>query len=294
MRHARVAFFRKHRKTMAQLRDNLLRGALMMVALGLLGGGIFLRQEHMDRQSREARSRKIEKNQEILLDQLRGKPLFRSGPTGSSHQRPEVALDVLRAAREAKIDPLACYHLSDTRDDLRYSLAYMLLLDANQEYLRYVETHLEEIPPGEVELWVTLLGMREDSLLAPATIRRIRQLALRSSTPPGLWFAAQRYQQAGLESDAETYMLRLLKSPSLEGVVAAKSLYDLGKHRKASLDYLWSLVGSESTPLAEEALRRLAQVLEATAWPEYKRYMVDASKANRSALLERLTEASTS
>jgi hypothetical protein len=279
---------------MAQLRDNLIRSALMLIALGLLGGGILLRQQHMDQQSVQAKERKIQENQKLLLDRLRSKPLFKVSPAGSSHQRAETALEFFRASQEAKIDPMACYHLAGGEQDLRLSLAYMLLVGESQDYLAHAAQNVSQIPAGEVLLWVTLLEMDDRSLLSESTTRQLRQMTLRSPTPPGLWFTAQRYQRAGLDAEAQEYMLQLLETPSAEGIVAAKSLCDIDSHKSRAREYLWEIVRSEQSPLAEDALRRLAQVLQATDWPEYKRYTVDASQANRSALLERLTEASTS
>lgn len=279
---------------MAQIRDNLIRGALMLIALALLGGGILLRQQHMDQQSVEARQRKVQENQKLLLDRLRSKPLFKVSPAGSSHQRAETALEFFRASQEAKIDPMACYQLAGEEEDLRFSLAYMLLVGESQEYLTHAGRNVSQIPAGEVLLWVTLLEMDDRSLLSESTARELRQMVLRSPTPPGLWFAAQRYQRAGLEQEARSFMLRLLETPSAEGIVAAKSLCDMDSHEPQARRYLWEIVRSQQSPLADDALRRLAQILQATDWPEYKRYTVDASQANRSALLERLTQASTS
>jgi hypothetical protein len=278
---------------MSKLRDNIARMTLVFTALALLGGGLYLRQVHMDKQKAQARQKKLAENQKLLLDHLRSKPLFKAGPVGNSHQTPEAVMEVVKVAREAQIDPLACYYLSTPEDNLRFSLAYMLLVTGRDEYVDHVRRNLERIPDGEVELWVVVLEMGNRSQVDEQIRRELSTLAQKSDAPAGLWYAARRRRAVGLTEDAVDYMLRLLDSPSAEGAAAAKSLCDMDRHVSEATEYLWRLAESDDPDLAHEGLRRLAQVKNATTWPEYRRYSVESSEENRSALIDRLRETET-
>ena len=108
-----------------------------------------------------------------LVESLDGDPLIIVEGCVSAGFAEEAILTHIQAIRADGVDLFKAYQLSRGRENARISLAYMLVLDEDDDYMALVESvRPESIPDKEFQVWAVVL-MDEKQWIGPHYRRRM-------------------------------------------------------------------------------------------------------------------------
>lgn len=258
---------------------------LVIAAIGLMLLGLYLRSGQINRRAGRHEETKRQQQAQALLEQLANRPLFVTTATGYQAASVEVVDEFYLAARKVGLDLIFLYRTAEPGSSVHTSLAYLLAMGAPRKYLAAVEERQQPADANEVVLWIHLVRSAKDEYRFPPGLREpLRKRLMRSQTPPGRWFAARQYFDAGADRRGIEIAADLLDTPSYYGGLAAARLAEFEPTRQRAIDYLWDLANSGRPWLVREGLMHLSHVLEAQDTSEYLAFTVDDSPENIAAL----------
>jgi len=225
--------------------------------------------------------------EEQLVAKLVKEPVMRvSEIGGTAGWGMPNALAIARQHRGSGIDLMAAYNHASGKKQARLSLAYMLLLLADEQYLAYAKGHVDSLESvGEFHIWRIVLTNQEcpleqeyrhamvtvlEQVQQPYTELAVAAEQRRSGSVSGAvrtllpimegnsWWSANAYSALKEMSASDPdVLLSFLEHPSREGLSIAVVLADTDQHRERAIAYLRTLRASEDSELSMSAVAEL-------------------------------------
>ncbi len=260
----------------------------VLLAIGLMVAGLYLRSREMRRAKEDAKRRRRLDAREQLLAALRDRPLFRPTGTGYRARGLDTVRWMLQTARKEGLD-LVALHRQAEDPPVRASLAYMLIVDGSEAYLAGLAD--ANATTGEVLVWLHAVELAEGGELPSDLGETLAQRAMLSNTPAGLRYASLRYDRAGAPDSARQAAREALGfAPNYYSAQAARMLLEHDPNDQAALTYARRLADSGDATLARYGLLALAEAVGGRDWPAYRAYRTLDTPANEAALRRRLSD----
>ncbi|MFP4141095.1 MAG: hypothetical protein ACOCZU_08220 [Planctomycetota bacterium] len=272
-------------------RNRVVRMLVVLGALSLMLGGLYLRSGQISDQAEQTQEEKRKERRAALLADLTDRPLLVTTPTGYRAGSLATVEEYIAAARAANLDLPAIY-LDRSHNARRADIAYMLALGRPETYLELVDGRFEDVGQREVILWLHLVDVADHDDRLPAGLAEgLKELLLKAPHPPARWWAARQYYQGGADDAGDRIARELLKSDSpYYAAQAAGQLAKRDAHREEAMDRLWELAGSDDALSRREAARALAKLIGLTDQPAYRAFMVADTPENTAELIRALKE----
>jgi hypothetical protein len=260
----------------------------VMLAIGLMVGGLYLRSREMRRAKEDAKRQRRLDARDQLLAALTERPLFRQTNTGYRARSLETVRGLVHTARREGLDLHTLYR--DAREpSVRASLAYMLVVDGSEDYLAGLAD--ANATSGEVLVWLHAVELAEAGELPADLGEALARRAMLSNTPAGFRYASLRYDRAGAPGQARQAAREALGfAPNYYSAQAARMLLEQDPNDPEALAYARRLTGSDDPTLARYGLLALAEAAGGTDWPAYRAYRTLDTPANEAELRRRLAE----